>query len=86
MPLLHVRLGRIVMCLAIPMKVEKLYGRWARVESQGLRMRVNIALTPDVKAGDHVLVHAGFAIEKLEQEIAKEDLKLWEELIRQGTQ
>ena len=70
------------MCLAIPMKVERLEGSWAKVESQGLRMRVNVDLIPDVKIGDYVLVHAGFAIQKVKAEKAEEDLKLWAELIR----
>jgi len=64
------------------MKVEKIEGLWARVESQGFRMRANIAMTPDVNIGDYVLVHAGFAIEKVKPEEAGEDLKLWSELIR----
>jgi hydrogenase expression/formation protein HypC len=68
------------MCIAIPMRIEAIEGPWAMVNARGLKHRVNIELTPAVKTGDYVLVHAGYAIERLEKTRAEEDLKIWEEL------
>lgn len=63
------------MCLALPMKIVKVSGDFAQVESGRLLRRVNIAMLKSVKPGDYVLVHAGFAIEKLDPQKAKETLK-----------
>lgn len=63
------------MCLALPMKIVKVSGDFAHVESGRLLRRVNIAMLKSVKPGDYVLVHTGFAIEKLDPQKAKETLK-----------
>lgn len=55
------------MCLAIPGKIKKINGQLATVDFRGVEKEVNIALV-DVKVGDHVMVHAGFAIEKMDPE------------------
>ena len=68
------------MCLAIPMKIKKIKAEFAEVESGRLIRTVNIQMLPGIKAGDYVLVHAGFAIQKVDAEKAKETLKLVEEL------
>lgn len=68
------------MCIAIPMKIETLEGPWAMVNAGGLKKRVNIQLIPEAAVGDYVLVHAGYAIEKLEKDQAEEDLDLWREM------
>ncbi len=67
------------MCLAVPMKIIKIEGSTAVAESRGVETPVNIALTPDVKLGDKVLIHAGFIIEKLDPEAAKEIEATWDE-------
>ena len=69
------------MCLAVPMKVEKIEGAIATVESGGMEMQVDISLTPDVKVGEYVIVHAGFAIEKLKTDEAEETLKMIAEVV-----
>lgn len=68
------------MCLAVPMKVEKMMGPMAEVKAMGLLQNVDIQLVPKVKVGDYVLVHAGFAIQILDKNWAKESLELWETL------
>ena len=63
------------MCLAIPMKVVSLEGDACFVEAGGLKRRANLMLLKDVKIGDYILLHAGFAIEKLKTEEAKKTLR-----------
>ena len=47
----------------------------------GARQQAKMDLLPDVELGDYVLIHAGYAIEKLTEEAAKESLEAWEELL-----
>ena len=47
----------------------------------GARQQAKMDLLPDVEVGEYVLIHAGFAIEKLSEEAAKESLEAWEELL-----
>ena len=47
----------------------------------GARQQAKIDLLPEVEVGDYVLIHAGYAIEKLSEEAAKESLEAWEELL-----
>ena len=68
------------MCLAIPMKIKKLNGEFAEVESGRLIRTINIQMIADIKVGDYVLVHAGFAIQKLDPESAKETLRMVDEI------
>ncbi len=68
------------MCLAIPMKIKKLLGEFAEVESGRLIRTINIQMIADIKVGDYVLVHAGFAIQKVDPESAKETLRMVEEI------
>ncbi len=67
------------MCLAIPMKIIKIEGTTAIAESKGVETPVDITLTPDIELGDKVLIHAGFIIEKLDPEAAKEIEETWDE-------
>jgi hydrogenase expression/formation protein HypC len=68
------------MCLAIPMKVLKIGGERAIVSSGGIQRTIGINFLKNPKIGDYVIVHAGFAIEKLDTVKAEETLKLLEEL------
>lgn len=70
------------MCLAIPMKIKKIKGNFAEVETGGLKRTINIQMLPHAKTGDYVVVHAGFAIEKLDPEKAKETLRFVNEIYR----
>ncbi len=62
------------------MKIKEVKQGFARVESGGLSRLVNIEMLPDIKVGDYVLVHAGFAIEKVDPERAKETLRMLDEI------
>jgi len=68
------------MCLAIPMKIKKLKGEFAEVESGRLIRTINIQMLPHLKVGEYVLVHAGFAIQRIDPESAKETLRMVEEI------
>lgn len=68
------------MCLAIPAKVVSLEGSIAKVDMMGNERTIGTDLVPEVKIGDYVLVHAGFAIEVIEKEIAQETEALWMEV------
>jgi len=69
------------MCLGIPGKVLSIKDEMAEVDFGGVKRTVSLLLCPEVKVGDYVLVHVGFAITKLEEEEAKETLKLLEEYL-----
>ena len=72
------------MCLAIPAKVLEVHGDVAKVDfGQGVAREVNVMLV-DAHVGEYVLVHAGYAIEKLDQEAAEESLKMWREILEQS--
>ncbi|MEM2423837.1 MAG: HypC/HybG/HupF family hydrogenase formation chaperone [Candidatus Bathyarchaeia archaeon] len=72
---------RLVMCLAIPAKILEVNGDLARVDFGGGVIReVNVMLV-DAKVGDYVLVHAGYAIQVLDERDAEETLELWREIL-----
>ena len=64
------------MCLAVPLKLVSVSGIDAVGEVGGIQREVSIMMTPDVKVGDYVIVHAGFAIQVLDQKEAEENLEL----------
>jgi hydrogenase expression/formation protein HypC len=69
------------MCLAVPARIVEKKGDNAKVDFGGGTTReVNIALV-NAEVGEYVIVHAGFAIEVLDEEEAKETLNLWNELL-----
>lgn len=67
------------MCLSIPAKVEKIEGDMATVSVGGTKYNASLQMLEDVKVGDYILLHTGFAIQKLSEEEAKESLKVFEE-------
>lgn len=67
------------MCLAIPMTIVKIEGNYAIAMANGVETQVNYAMQPDLQLNDKVLVHAGFIIEKLDEEQAREIEETWEE-------
>ncbi|TFG50732.1 MAG: HypC/HybG/HupF family hydrogenase formation chaperone [Candidatus Brocadiia bacterium] len=68
------------MCLAIPARIVELNGDNAVVDAMGNLFKAKTTLLADVKMGDLVLVHAGFAISTVDEEEAKETWKLIEEI------
>jgi len=69
------------MCLAVPGKVVSLKGnRTGKVDYLGSTVLANFSLLPKIKVGDWVLVHAGFAISRLDRKEARKTLKLFREM------
>ncbi|MBO3768693.1 MAG: HypC/HybG/HupF family hydrogenase formation chaperone [Thermoproteota archaeon] len=68
------------MCLGIPGKVEVIKGKEAVVDLGGVKRKVRLDLVEDLSQGDYVIVHAGFVIQKLTKEEAKDLLNAIEEL------
>ena len=68
------------MCLSIPSKVISINGDMAIVSVGGTEYEASLQLLDDVKVGDYILLHTGFAIQKLSEEDAMETLKLLNEL------
>ncbi|MFA4984788.1 MAG: HypC/HybG/HupF family hydrogenase formation chaperone [Candidatus Omnitrophota bacterium] len=68
------------MCLAVPMKIKEIKKGFARAEAGGISRTVNIEMLPDIKKGDYVLVHAGFAIQKVDARRAEETLRMLDEI------
>ncbi len=68
------------MCLAVPVRVLQIDGQKALVELGGLARQTSIMLVPDTQVGDYVLLHAGFAIQKLDEREAEETMRLFAEI------
>ncbi len=74
------------MCLAIPSRIISKDEMMAVVDSHGTRLKVSLLLLPEeVEVGDYVLVHAGFAIQKVDKEAADTALRFIEEIYQQLT-
>jgi hydrogenase expression/formation protein HypC len=69
------------MCLAIPSKIVKIENNIATIDVDGVQREASLQLLEDPKVGDYVIVHAGFAINKINEEDAKESLKLLREAV-----
>lgn len=67
------------MCLSIPSKVISIDGDMAIVSVGGTEYEASLQLLTDVKVGDYILLHTGFAIQKISEEEALETLKVFEE-------
>jgi hydrogenase expression/formation protein HypC len=68
------------MCLAIPMKIISVEGDTALVSLEGLEKEIDVRFLEDPQPGDYVIVHAGFAIDKLDEEEAQKTLDLFKEI------
>ena len=68
------------MCLAVPLKIISIEGKMGTGELGGVKKKVSLMLLDKVKVGDYVLLHAGFAINKLETKEAEELLQLLREI------
>ena len=67
------------MCLAVPLRLVEINGLVGIGEMYGVRRNVNLNLVENPKVGDHVIVHAGFAIAIMDEQEADETLALLEE-------
>ena len=68
------------MCLAVPLKIISIKGKMGIGELGGVKRKISLMLLDKVKVGDYVLLHAGFAINKLETKEAEELLQLLREI------
>ena len=68
------------MCLAVPLRLIEINGSEAVGEAMGVQRKVRVDFIREPKIGDFVIVHAGFAIERLPDAQAMEDLDAWREV------
>ena len=68
------------MCLAIPGKVEEIDGNIATVDIMGVKNRIAIDMVRNVQLGDYLMIHAGYAIEKIDEAEAMQTIELFHEL------
>ena len=68
------------MCLAVPLIIVEIDGLDAVGEVEGLRRRMRLDFIREPKVGEYVIVHAGFAIERLPEKQALEDIEAWAEV------
>ena len=68
------------MCLGIPLKIIEINGKEAFGELNGVIKKIRVDLIENLKLGDYVMVHAGFALEIMKEEQAKDTLKILEEI------
>ena len=69
------------MCLAIPSRITKIENNMATIDVEGVQREASLLLLEDARVGDYVIVHAGFAIQKLDESAAQETLDLLREAI-----
>ena len=62
------------MCLAVPLKLVEIHGNSA------MTREIRVDFIPEPKVGDYVMVHAGFAIDRLDEQQAQEDIDAWKEV------
>ena len=72
------------MCLAVPALIKSIDGDEAEVDLGGVSRRASLVLTPEAKVGDYVLLHAGYAINIVDQSEADETLSMLREMARLG--
>ncbi len=68
------------MCLAIPLRITKIDGKEAVGERDGIRRKIRLDFIEDPKVGEYVIVHAGFAIERMDKEQAEANIAAAEEV------
>ena len=67
------------MCLAIPSKITKIENNMATIDVDGVQREASLLLLEDAREGEYVIVHAGFAIQKIDEAAAQETLKFLRE-------
>ena len=71
------------MCLAVPMKITTIDGFQCVCEARGIQREVSLFMMQgeELEPGDHVLVHVGYAIQKVSEQDAEESLRLFDEIL-----
>lgn len=70
------------MCLGVVGRIEEKKGDMATAEIMGVRREISVVLVPDIKVGDYVMIHAGFAINPIDEEAAKETEEILREVLK----
>ena len=69
------------MCLAIPSRITRIENNMATIDVDGVQREASLLLLEDAKVGEYVIVHAGFAIQKIDESAAQETLKFLREAV-----
>jgi hydrogenase expression/formation protein HypC len=69
------------MCLAIPSKIIRIDGDMGTVDVDGIKRDVSLLMIEDPRIGEYVIVHAGFAIHKIDETVAMESLQILKETL-----
>ncbi|MCE1245349.1 MAG: HypC/HybG/HupF family hydrogenase formation chaperone [Firmicutes bacterium] len=72
------------MCLAVPVKLVEIDGKKGKVETGGVVAEIGLAFIDEPQVGDYLIIHAGYALEKIDPEEAQKTLKLFEEIAAEG--
>jgi len=67
------------MCLAIPAKIVNIEDGMGTVDMAGVQKKVSLILLEEAQVGDYIIVHAGFGIHKIDEEVAMESLRILRE-------
>ncbi len=70
------------MCLGVVGRIDEIDGEMATAEILGVRRQISIVLVPEIKIGDYVMIHAGFAINRMEEKDARETEELIMEVLK----
>jgi hydrogenase expression/formation protein HypC len=68
------------MCLSIPVRIVSIEGKMAEVSAGGTLFKAGLHMLEDARVGDYVLLHAGFAIQKISKSDAEETIRLLKEM------
>ena len=69
------------MCLAIPSRITRIENNMATIDVDGVQREASLLLLEDAKVGEYVIVHAGFAIQKIDESAAQETLRFLREAV-----
>lgn len=70
------------MCIAVPVEIMEIYENHAVARFEGVKMKIDISLVENLHIGEYVLLHAGCAVQKVDEGKAQETLKLFQELAK----
>ncbi|UYP45349.1 hypothetical protein NEF87_001634 [Candidatus Lokiarchaeum ossiferum] len=71
-------------CLAIPARILSIEGNQALADFDGTQKKIIVALVPSITVGQYAIVHAGMAIEIVDEKAAQETLTLWREMLEKN--
>ena len=70
------------MCLGVVGRIDEIDGEMATAEIMGVRRKISIVLVPDIKVNDYVMIHAGFAINQMDEKDARETEEMILEVLK----